>query len=90
MTINSQEDLEALFHLGNNYKIVNLEIKDLNEDIFNMAIEEPKVDMEKEEEKLREEAGPMGLICDGCQIGPIVGIRYSCLDCINFNLCGKC
>ena len=40
MTINNQEDLEALFHLGKEYGSAALEVKDLNEDIFNMNIEE--------------------------------------------------
>ena len=42
MTINNQSDLEALIYLANQYKQVTLQIQDLNEDIFNMAIEEPK------------------------------------------------
>lgn len=42
MMINDQSDLEALYHLGKDYQMAILEIQDLNEDIFNMGIEETK------------------------------------------------
>ncbi len=28
--------------------------------------------------------------CDGCGKKPIVGIRYKCVNCDEFNLCGEC
>ena len=28
--------------------------------------------------------------CQGCKTTPIIGIRYKCLECINFNLCETC
>ena len=31
-----------------------------------------------------------GVICDGCQCAPIVGIRYKCAVCKNFDYCEKC
>lgn len=30
------------------------------------------------------------ITCDGCNTTPIVGIRYKCAECQNFDLCGAC
>ena len=29
-------------------------------------------------------------VCDGCQKKPIVGVRYKCLSCSNYDLCSRC
>ncbi len=28
--------------------------------------------------------------CEGCQMYPIVGVRFKCRVCPNYNMCGKC
>ncbi|KAL6073674.1 negative regulation of SNARE complex assembly [Balamuthia mandrillaris] len=31
-----------------------------------------------------------GVACDGCGVSPIRGIRYKCVNCVEYNLCSKC
>ena len=44
-----------------------------------------KINFEKKEQVEHER-----YICDGCKMSPIVGIRYKCAVCPNFNFCEKC
>ena len=32
----------------------------------------------------------IGFFCDSCMMTPIVGLRYHCLTCSDFDLCERC
>jgi len=32
----------------------------------------------------------VGVTCDGCNKSPIVGVRYKCANCANYDLCAEC
>merc|ERR1711924_43542 len=31
-----------------------------------------------------------GVVCDGCQMQPLKGLRFKCQDCPDYDLCGEC
>ena len=45
----------------------------------------PKIQKEKEKKEIH-----TFVTCDGCQMSPIIGKRYKCEACPNFDFCEKC
>jgi len=41
-------------------------------------------------EEVEEVAVHRGITCDGCQTRPIVGVRYKCAECRDFDFCENC
>ncbi len=48
----------------------------------------------EDQSHLMDESEPLviheNVYCDGCEVGPIVGVRYKCTVCRNFDFCSKC
>ena len=63
----------------------------LDEKNFNKKIENyfPNI-RDIGEKEMREKGIHRNYICDGCGMNPIVGIRYHCLSCQNFDYCINC
>ena len=59
---------------------------------FEEITEEKKMNPEpkNEEPKTQQEAVFYGVQCDSCSKKPIVGVRFKCLSCDNFDLCPTC
>ncbi len=52
--------------------------------------EEPKVVEEKKEQPKSSQVIHAHVTCDECGTSPIVGIRYKCVVCPDFDVCEKC
>jgi len=46
--------------------------------------------MKKSDLKIEFKTRHDGVTCDGCDTYPIIGKRFRCLECYNYDLCEKC
>jgi hypothetical protein len=81
-------------------KFYSLKKNDIQEEHI-IKVEEDQIQIQKaqEEEEKQQQQQPLILVCqvvhemiscNGCNESPIVGIRYKCTECPNFNYCEKC
>jgi len=54
------------------------------------AAPEPEEEDMPVETPLEPTAVHAGVVCDGCNVHPIVGLRFKCAVCPNYDLCGTC
>lgn len=50
----------------------------------------PPKSLSSSESQVSVKTSHIGVTCDDCQVQPIVGKRFKCLVCPNFDLCEKC
>eukprot|EP01028_Stygiella_incarcerata_P001791 TRINITY_DN1330_c1_g3_i5.p1 TRINITY_DN1330_c1_g3~~TRINITY_DN1330_c1_g3_i5.p1 ORF type:complete len:1283 (-),score=302.53 TRINITY_DN1330_c1_g3_i5:338-4159(-) len=55
-----------------------------------LLVDAREPEMLKSTEKKAKKNVHENIICDGCRMFPLVGVRYHCLYCEDFDLCGKC
>ena len=69
--------------------LINKQLGSQSKDVFTKLLtsdELPQVEQSHEEAQVIHE----NCVCDGCGYGPIVGLRYKCSVCKNFDYCSKC
>jgi hypothetical protein len=66
--------------------MVDERIKNLIPCIKNQVSQSFEVSVFDEKTQLKHE----GIACNGCSMNPIIGIRYKCIECPNFNFCSSC
>ena len=74
-------------------KIIESNVDDAKKDILNsILLETSKIVSQSKlnQKKPKNNYVHEGIRCNNCGMFPIVGIRYKCLECDNFNCCEKC
>jgi len=86
-----EEELE----FENNVKnIIETNVNSIKNDILNSIIIESSSKKDNKSKKSQNISKDvivhLGIQCNNCGMLPIVGIRYKCVECDNYNLCSKC
>jgi len=72
-------------------KIIELNIENMKNDILNSGIfEKPMIENKSKLNQKYSKVIHHGIKCNKCGMNPIVGIRYKCMECDNFNFCENC
>ncbi|WAQ99088.1 SQSTM-like protein [Mya arenaria] len=64
----------------------------VSDSVFKVYIDRKDGPVHENEQMGQDRDAPVhrGVVCDGCQIGPIVGPRYKCMTCPDYDLCRGC
>ena len=71
-------------------KIVSVEIEKSKQSIINSLTQKSVREIKDDKMINNQPKVHSGFFCDGCGVGPIVGIRYNCTVCKNFDYCQVC
>ena len=78
----------------NNIKnIIETNVDNMKNEIINsIIIEASKIENKSKlnQQNIKNNTIHKGFVCDNCKMFPIVGIRYKCMECDDFDLCEKC
>ena len=86
---NSEEIKEKEFE-NNIKKIIESNVDNIKNEIINSIIEASKIDNRPKQKKAKNKVEHNGIKCNNCGMFPIIGIRYKCIECDNYNFCEKC
>ena len=75
---------------NNIQNIIESNIDNIKKDVLNSVILEVSKSKINKKNHNRKEVIHNGIKCNGCGMDPIIGIRYKCIECDNFNFCEKC
>lgn len=67
--------------------LIQQELEKVVPGIFDKLMQESEADVEESKEPLVEHTRVQ---CDGCGVNPILGVRYKCAVCKDFDYCTKC
>ena len=72
--------------LANVSELVNQEVRSFCKEHFKVLFRDYILERKEEQAKVIHEK----VICDGCEMNPIQGIRYRCSVCADYDFCEKC
>lgn len=78
--------------------LIQMELQNQSKKVFKEILRENNVaDQPAADEEMKgDNAGSDGQVvhqnvaCDGCDVNPIIGVRYKCAVCKNFDFCSGC
>ena len=90
LLLKTQEIANKIADKYKGLETINLYNEEKKEEIKKEEFKKEENEKAKKEEVKEEKEIHFGVICDGCKMNPLVGKRYKCKGCHNFDFCEKC